>query len=1146
MDNITIASANINGLKNKVSNLLSFIKNNNINIMAIQETHRFPTQLQNTLDNANLALYHNAPTSEDPLYTGTAFIVDKSLQFNIKHLPLIRNRAQMLILENDNILKEPLCLINIYAPQGVSAEKTNFFKSIYEEINPLNETLLLLGDFNNTLHKLDNKNQINTPSTDKKILMKTLLENNLKDLYRHLHPSTTIYTKESSTYGTRIDRIYGSKYLTDNIIAASHLDMNFSDHKKCPIVKIKLGVVHSKKQSKTNPKKSSWKLNVSILKEDDYKQKIEELAKNFLKNSTKFKDPLETWDLFKTKVKQTSISYSIKKQINNSAKFNEIQQKLTHASSEELREKLQSSLDSLIFNQNEGARIRAKVPFIEINEKPTKDFFHIECENQTKSVLSKLKLPNGSITSDPIQISKLVKSYYEELWSNEGNISHSLLKTIIEDCVTPTTSQQEYISPLIECKEIATALKTTKNEKSPGPDGIPYEFYKSFWNIIKHPLTEVYNNIYIQGSLTNSMKTALVTLIPKKGDKSELKNWRPISLLNSDYKLLSKVISARLKYKLVNLISPEQKCGIPNRRIEEVHLNIAAVLTDSMKNSKPVTILTIDQSKAFDKVNQTFLFEAMDSLNIDKHIITWAKILYKNCKSQIQINKILRTPPIEVHSGIRQGCPLSMLLYIIGAEILNQMAKKNNESVPYRLGSQKIRLQQYADDTSFILNSPTEITNIYKILETYEKISGLKVNKDKTEALATFGEDEKYIQLNHPEIKTKENIKILGLHFSKNMNPTPWTNTFLHVKSILKSHETRKLTILGKTTIINSLILPHILKTARIYPIPNHIKQKTESLIYRFTWKPNIVEQVKRSELQCSKSEGGVSALNIKAVESAALLERLVILSKKIENGINDFWIKHAKMELGYHIKNIDKNLYSNNEKHYMHPGKTYRSIIELLKKTPTDMDWTNSSFAELRKIFTPRQTNERKRNSKNIEILNSNKYFNNNEREVSLRLIHNGYLWGDWRRRVGYTSIIKERCNFCKGHKDNIMHIFDECEAILPIWKELDHAISLYSKNIHKITSKATFLLEIEDNIDNPINKKLISLTRTEIIMKKEYLELNDKYAQNLQKTIPEIMYKIKTKMKNFLLVYKEIVELISEISGSDLENLLRWANQV
>lgn len=1133
-----IGSINVNGLKKKKNKIINYMKQHKLTLLAIQETHKLDSNTFTAFKNENLEFLPNAADMTKHDYSGTAFIVNNNRNYTLLSSCPIPNRMQILTLSSGS-LKPQLTVINVYAPSDISAKKTAFFKTLETVIQEIVGDLIILGDFNNTILKIDNKNGINNSTADKKILIKTLSENNLTDIFRKLNPRKEVYTKETPNYGTRIDRIYVSESILRLTEDAYHIYVNFSDHKKSPTIRLKVEYRQKSSRTKSDPKKSHWKLNASLLKEKEYTELITNLISKTFENNLNYQDPLQRWEIFKNKVKKQSITYSIKKEKNKRKLQNDLELKKNSTENNEKIEHLQREID---WYENQGARIRAKMPQIEQDEEPTKEFFKSEEHIQVKNKLDTLQKPNGQLTSDAMEIKNMVKKKYDELWGIRHPINLPKLKEILTHFKSSRPPFNVSHSQLISVKEVEEALKNTKKEKSPGTDGIPYEYYKHFWSNLKYHITDVLNNIFLQNKLTSTMEIALVSLIPKKGNLHDLQNWRPISLLNSDYKILSKILSSRVKNFLKLIISKEQKCGIPGRRIEEVHLNIEAVLSESSRSEIPITLLTIDQSKAFDKVSQTFLFQSMEALGIDENTIKWTKILYKNPRSIIQITKSLCTEPVLIKSGIRQGCPLSMLLYIIGSEILNYLVKINVEIAPYHLGKESILLQQYADDTTFILTTPEKINSVYKIYETFEKISGQKINRNKTEALATYYEDQLYIENNHPEIKISNNISILGMPFSTNMNENPWAQKFFKIKSIVQCHESRNLTLIGKNIIINSLILPHILTLARIYPITKDFKKNIEHILYQFLWKPSLVENIKRTSLQCIKSEGGIGAISLNAIESAALLERLILLTKKLDKDESDFWIKKAKMELSYNIKLLDKKLFTNAEKHYPHPNKVYKIITKNLKKVPTEYEWKEGSFKSLRKIFLPKQDNNFNRECKNLEIINCSRFYTHSEKEVTLRIIHNGYFWGQWRQRVGFTTMFKNKCNFCKEEPDNLEHLFTECVAVKPIWVMLERLLKEFTKQDVNLEQKDLRFLELNNKIDNFIIKKFISITRTEIIKKKEYLEIKDKYASNLDRTIPEIKYKIKTKMKKFFEVYNPLISITSEQNDYNQEDLIAW----
>ena len=149
----------------------------------------------------------------------------------------------------------------------------------------------------------------------------------------------------------------------------------------------------------------------------------------------------------------------------------------------------------------------------------------------------------------------------------------------------------------------------------------------------------------------------LVFFYKKKGDKTNLNNFRPISLLNVDYKIISKALANRLKVVMSSIISPEQSC-VPGRDIIDNIMSVRDVIDLVTLNNKEGFLIKLDQEKAFDRVSHSFMFKVLNKLNFGNTFISWIKILYNDIKSTVKINGHL-TPFFPICRGVRQGCPIS-------------------------------------------------------------------------------------------------------------------------------------------------------------------------------------------------------------------------------------------------------------------------------------------------------------------------------------------------------------------------------------------------------------------------------------------------------------------------------------------------------
>lgn len=1133
---LKIGSININGLNKKKNKIIDYMKRNNLDILCIQETHKLNDDVLTAFQNENISFFPNASAMERNDYSGTAFLVNHTIKDQIYVSNPIQNRMQTLKLSNNSTYSS-LTIFNIYAPSDTSAKKTDFYKSLESLIQGSIGEIMLLGDFNNTILKIDNRNGLNSSTPDKKILKRLLSENILIDSFRHLYPRIKLYTKETVSYGTRIDRIYVSKSLTQKSLTSGHYTTNMTDHKKSPYISI----LWSNKVLNREHIKSykNWKINNQHLNLPKYESIINHLLTYEITKKQKYDSLLHWWDQLKNKIKKASITFSIKHKKEMVSEMNSLTKAQLESQSQIEYENLQHKIENINLLSNEGARVRAKITEIDC-EIPTKSFFTIEEESAQKKQIKELYKNDGSITKDKNEIESLIFDKFHGLWGNSHLLTSDMKNKIRKLTNTPSEPlQDENKYHLISLNDLDVALKSFKSGKSPGPDGLSYEFTVKFWPILKYELLDLYNNCLLKHTLPDSLYQSNVVLIPKKGDTKHIKNWRPISLINFDYKLLAKIICNRLKNHLPAIISWEQKCGVPERRIEEALYNIQSILQHSQRHNKNLILLSIDQEKAFDKISQPYIFEILKAFNIPNSLFKWIQLLYLKPSSKIQINNSY-TKSIRILSGIRQGCPLSMALYVMGAEILNRLVKQNLNIIPYKIGKQSIYLTQYADDTCFCIDKISSIQEIIKTCNEYGNMSGQSLNLDKTCATATNDHIRNMIKKKFQKFTVKAYINILGFEFNLSNTNNAWTPIPYQIKQTLEGHLHRNISLIGKVTLLNTLVTPKILQVARLLPIPKETEKHINSIIFKFLWHPNSVEQISRLKLKRKIQDGGINIINVDALCKSALMERLTILAKNTENTFPDIWIKHAKMELGTNMRKINKDLFRNNELHYHQPSSIYAQISKWLTGYKIT-NWGHYKLKNIKDIIYKRTENYNLNNEK--VLISKKRFFDNNEKETAIRINTNGYLWGSWRKSVGYTANNSHNCSFCSMRdEDDVHHLLLKCPFSNSIWNDIKEIIQKSSSENIKINKENIINLEL--NEDNLITEKIISITRTCIINKKLYLENKKKTATNQNHTKAEILFKIKCKMKNFLTNFKPEINLISTMHNFNLTYLFEFAN--
>ena len=205
--------------------------------------------------------------------------------------------------------------------------------------------------------------------------------------------------------------------------------------------------------------------------------------------------------------------------------------------------------------------------------------------------------------------------------------------------------------------------------KNKSPDGLSVEFYSKFWNLLGPVLLEVINSCYADSDLCDSMKTSNTRLVFKKGDQKNLKNWRPISLLNVDYKICSKALSSRLSLVLEKIVTPDQTCSVPGRSISSNLVMLRDMLDYIDRTDEPGILISLDQEKAFDRVDRSFLMNLLQHFGFGPSFCKWISTLYHGANMQIMVNGWL-SQKFELQRGVRQGDSLSPMLYILCVELL--------------------------------------------------------------------------------------------------------------------------------------------------------------------------------------------------------------------------------------------------------------------------------------------------------------------------------------------------------------------------------------------------------------------------------------------------------------------------------------------
>ena len=232
------------------------------------------------------------------------------------------------------------------------------------------------------------------------------------------------------------------------------------------------------------------------------------------------------------------------------------------------------------------------------------------------------------------------------------------------------------------------------------------------------------------------LREIIITLLPKKDrDPNFVKNYRPISLLTADYKLIAKTMANRLKQVLSDLIHIDQNGFLKGRYIGCNIRTIIDLIEFADTRDIPGSIVLLDFERAFDSVEHEFLFEVLNRFNLGNNFVQWVRTFY-NCRRSYVVNNGFLSRPINMSRGIFQGCPISPFLFRFALEVFAIAVRDNDRIKGIKVGNKEKKISLLADDTTCFLQGDLESFQVlFSTLYKFASFSGCRINMSKSEAV---------------------------------------------------------------------------------------------------------------------------------------------------------------------------------------------------------------------------------------------------------------------------------------------------------------------------------------------------------------------------------------------------------------------------
>ena len=426
-------------------------------------------------------------------------------------------------------------------------------------------------------------------------------------------------------------------------------------------------------------------------------------------------------------------------------------------------------------------------------------------------------------------------------------------------------------------------------------------------------------------TLPDSLSLSYITLLPKDNpDKTQMKNDRPISPLNVDYKIIRKAITNKLQLHMSKLIHADQQCSIAGRKIQN-NLHTRDIITYTKEKQMQAAIISLDQEKAFDRVAHDYLFKTITAHNLGTYIEAWIKTLDKNPQSQLLVSHTLGEP-FSLTRSIRQGNSLSPLLYILTLEPLLENIRQNTTGINLP-GAGRAKL--IADDTTFLVSSNNEIIKIMDIFHLFGRGSGSKLNVSKTVAM---GLGKWMNKADYPfGIEGKNEIKIYGLTFTNTDNQTPrktWEDILTQTKSSLAYYKRLETTIFGRAYILNTTILSRLIYPCTILKIPDNFFKEINKEITNFIFQGTL-RNIKKTTLAQPQKEGGIGLQHITSKITALRIDYITdILTDRDKHPLAHYYLG-LKLIRYIHLQNDRPHYFVRNNPRF------YKTCIKIIHDHP-------------------------------------------------------------------------------------------------------------------------------------------------------------------------------------------------------------------
>ncbi|GJV52623.1 RNA-directed DNA polymerase, eukaryota [Tanacetum coccineum] len=523
-------------------------------------------------------------------------------------------------------------------------------------------------------------------------------------------------------------------------------------------------------------------------------------------------------------------------------------------------------------------------------------FFHGIINRKRANLTVKGILVDGDWVDEPRRIKDEFRTHFATRFQDPGPSRGSL------NFIFPNRLNLEQASDLespITRDEIRNAVWSCGENKSPGPDGFTFEFFRKFWDVIGPDFCIAVEWFFDHGSFSIGCNSSFIALIPKTLDPKCVSDYRPISLIGSLYKVVTKILATRLSVVISGLISDVQTAFLPNRQILDDPFIISEILSWCKQKSQQAMIFKVDFAKAYDSIRWDYLDDVLNSFGFGSKWRSWIRGSLNSGMASILINGS-PTFEFQFHCGLKQGDPLAPFLFILVMESLHLAFTRVIEAGVFtgiRIDSSlMISHFFYADDAVFIGEwSQDNLKGIMHILRCFSLLSGLSINVKKSHLLG-IGVPSSCVKsaaesLGCSVMTTPFNY--LGIKVGGNMSLVKsWGDMVDKLKKRLSKWKLKSLSIGGRLTLLKSVLGSTPIYYMSLFKVPkvvlNYLEGMRRNFFNGIQDGERKIAWVKWSKVLAPKKHGGLGVSSFYALNRALLVKWMWrFLSKD-----NSLWVR--------------------------------------------------------------------------------------------------------------------------------------------------------------------------------------------------------------------------------------------------------------